>query len=54
LSRPADGSTDRCDEPFAAQSEVAGLKNVWVAVDPLLPFKIDTVNGREGEEADFA
>ena len=27
--------------------EVAGLKNLWVAVDPLLPFKIGPMNGRK-------
>jgi hypothetical protein len=33
------------------KGEVAGLKNVWVAVDPKRPLKLDPVNGREVRES---
>jgi hypothetical protein len=33
------------------EGEVAGLKNVWVAVDPELPFEIDPMNGRTAGES---
>jgi hypothetical protein len=36
---------------YPPKGEVAGLKNVWVAVDPELPFEIDPMNGRTAGES---
>ena len=36
---------------FPPKGEVAGSKNVWVAVDPERAFKIEPMNGRKALES---